>query len=90
MKKNDVNLHLVPGGKSEVEIHVTLETEESIEAYMFSSGNVAFAEVFIRWLRERTDEPVDSLNFTLSGSDDNNSSLCSELRKAGAKVRLVS
>jgi len=90
MNKNEVNLHVIPGGKSEVEIHVTYEHDENIEAYMFSSGNEAFAEVFIRWLRERTDESVSDLHFNLAGGDGKASPLYEELRKAGATVRLVS
>jgi hypothetical protein len=89
MSKNEVNLHLIPGGQSEIEIHVTYEHDESIEAYLFSSGHTSFAQVFVRWLRERTNEPVADLQFNLSGVQSEQSPLVSELRNSGATVRLV-
>ena len=90
MSRNQVNLHLVPGDDKEVEIHVTVEQEEDIAAYMFSSNRSHFAEVFIRWLRERVDEPVSSFDFNLAGEDEVNSRLRDALSKSGANVKLAS
>lgn len=90
MSRNQVNLHLVPGDEKEVEIHVTVEQEEDISAYMFSSNQAHFTEVFVRWLRERVDEPVSSFDFNLAGTDDVNSRLKEALAKSGANVKLAS
>ncbi|TQV72233.1 hypothetical protein FLL45_18620 [Aliikangiella marina] len=89
MSRNQVNLHLVPGDEKEVEIHVTVEQEEDIAAYMFSSNQAHFAEVFIRWLRERVDQPVSDFDFNLAGTDPVNTRLKEELAKSGANVKLA-
>lgn len=89
MSKNEVNLHLIPGLQFEVEIHVTIENAQSIEAFLFSSCDAQYASAFVRWLREQTDKPFNDMHFNLNGDDDSHFHLYSELVKTGAKVSMA-
>lgn len=91
MSGNEVNLHLVQGFQpDEVEIHVTIENAEGIEALLFSSHDAEYASAFVRWLREQTQEPINNMRFNLNGDDDSHLPLYSALVKIGAKVNMAS